>query len=53
MPVTLALDKENQDCFSVLPHFGHRRAYFAVYDGHGKDGNLCSRFVRDHVSKVI
>jgi serine/threonine protein phosphatase PrpC len=22
---------------------------FGVYDGHGKDGHLCARFVRDHV----
>ena len=50
--IDIALDKDNQDAFSVLPHFGHQRAFFGVYDGHGKDGHLCARFARDHVSKL-
>lgn len=28
-------------------------AYFAVYDGHGKTGHLCSWFVRDNLPKQI
>ena len=39
--VYIAPAKENQDC---------GRAFYGVYDGHGRDGHLCSRFVRDHVS---
>lgn len=43
--------KENQDSFNVIPEFGTSdHAFFAVYDGHGKDGHSCARFVRDTVS---
>lgn len=46
-----APNKDNQDAFSVLPNFGNdpNWRFFAVYDGHGKDGHLCARFARDHV----
>jgi hypothetical protein len=44
-----ALDKPNQDSYSVLPNFGDNMAYFAVYDGHGAEGHTCAWFVRDHV----
>jgi serine/threonine protein phosphatase PrpC len=44
-----ALDKPNQDSYSVLPNFGDNMAYFAVYDGHGAEGHTCAWFVRDQV----
>jgi hypothetical protein len=43
------LDKENQDSYSILPAMDCNLAFFAVYDGHGKEGHKCSRFVRDKV----
>ena len=42
--------KPNQDCYSITERFGSREsndAFFAVYDGHGRDGDLCSQFARD------
>ena len=49
----LAMDKENQDAFTVLPHLGKpggsEQAFFGVYDGHGRDGHQCARYVRDKV----
>ena len=43
--------KENQDAFTVLPQLTDTSeyAFFAVYDGHGKDGTECARFCRDNV----
>ena len=39
-------DKDNQDSLSFIPAFGNRpnQSFFAVYDGHGKDGHVVSRF---------
>jgi serine/threonine protein phosphatase PrpC/CRP-like cAMP-binding protein len=42
--------KPNQDSYSITERFGSRAsndAFFAVYDGHGRDGDLCSQFSRD------
>ena len=42
--------KPNQDAYSVTERFGTREsndAFFAVYDGHGRDGDLCAQFARD------
>lgn len=49
----LALDKDNQDAYILLPQFGadkESQAFFGVFDGHGKDGHYCARFARDNVS---
>lgn len=43
------LEKENQDSYSIIPAMDRNVAFFAVYDGHGKEGHKCSRFVRDKV----
>ncbi len=46
-------DKDNQDTYLISPSFGatsEQQAFFAVFDGHGKDGHHCARFARDHVS---
>jgi serine/threonine protein phosphatase PrpC len=47
-----ALSKDNQDCYTVIPAFQNLKdcSFFGVYDGHGKEGHLCARYVRDHVS---
>jgi serine/threonine protein phosphatase PrpC/CRP-like cAMP-binding protein len=45
-------DKENQDAYSITERFGGQAsndALFAVYDGHGKDGDLCAQFARDRM----
>ena len=41
--------KRNQDCLKVEEKFGgdKDRVMFAVFDGHGPEGDKCSRFVRD------
>eukprot|EP00980_Cylindrotheca_fusiformis_P007295 scaffold1525_cov142-Cylindrotheca_fusiformis.AAC.95 len=42
--------KPNQDAYSITERFGNREsndAFFAVYDGHGRDGDLCAQFARD------
>ena len=43
-----AIDKENQDTYSVNPSLNGdpNVHYFAVYDGHGRDGDKCSRYTR-------
>ncbi len=44
------LFKENQDSFVAIPEFGStERAFFGVFDGHGKYGHLCAKFVSDIV----
>jgi len=45
-------DKENQDAYTCQAEFGRsasggQRSFFAVFDGHGKDGHFCARFARD------
>ncbi len=49
-----APNKDNQDSYSVITNFGGAsdQAFFAVYDGHGKDGHLCARFARDQVINI-
>lgn len=44
------LHKPNQDAYSITERFGSREsndAFFAVYDGHGRHGDLCAQFARD------
>ena len=51
-----APDKENQDSFSAEPHLSSSLpdvALFGVYDGHGGEGHVCSRFVRTQVTNHI
>ena len=45
------LHKANQDSFVVHRAFGdvEGHIFFGVFDGHGKTGDLCSRFVRDRI----
>jgi hypothetical protein len=49
-------DKDNQDSCSVAPSLFEKNgtlptvAMFGVYDGHGAEGHLCSRFVSSQVS---
>jgi serine/threonine protein phosphatase PrpC/CRP-like cAMP-binding protein len=42
--------KPNQDAYSITERFGtfeSNDSFFAVYDGHGRDGDLCAQFGRD------
>lgn len=42
--------KPNQDAYSITERFGSKESndsFFAVYDGHGRDGDLCAQFARD------
>merc|ERR1712238_34442 len=48
--------KPNQDSYSVTECFGTSEsndAFFAVYDGHGRDGDLCSQFARDKMPEYL
>jgi serine/threonine protein phosphatase PrpC/serine/threonine protein kinase len=49
------LNKDNQDSYSSIPQFGDggNQSFFAVYDGHGKDGHLVSRYARDELPKEV
>jgi serine/threonine protein phosphatase PrpC/CRP-like cAMP-binding protein len=43
-----ALDKPNQDTYTVIPSFNgdDSKMYFGVFDGHGTTGDLCSLFAK-------
>ena len=46
----VAPSKDNQDAFAIDSSFGGpNQAFFGVFDGHGKEGHHCARFVRDNV----
>jgi serine/threonine protein phosphatase PrpC len=52
------LDKANQDAHSEHENFAKGEgvedcAMFGVYDGHGKTGDLCSRFTRDVLPPLL
>ena len=52
-------NKENQDCYCTFPEITlkgdskSKVAFFGVFDGHGKSGHHCSRFVRDELPKNL
>mmetsp|Transcript_2234 Transcript_2234/g.2529 ORF Transcript_2234/g.2529 Transcript_2234/m.2529 type:complete len:755 (-) Transcript_2234:120-2384(-) len=47
--------KANQDSYSITTNFTKNRndALFAVYDGHGRYGDKCAQFSRDHLPNLI
>ena len=47
--------KANQDAYSINVQFGRQEtdAHFAVYDGHGRDGDLCAQFARDQMPHFL
>jgi len=47
--------KANQDAYSISHNFGQQRtdALFAVYDGHGRDGDKCAQYARKHLPETI
>ncbi|KAL7444864.1 hypothetical protein ACHAXM_009689, partial [Skeletonema potamos] len=47
-------NKANQDSYSVTHNFigTDSDAFFGVYDGHGRDGDKCSQFVRDNLPSL-
>lgn len=48
--------KDNQDAYTIEPTFGDlddQQAFFAVYDGHGKDGHHCARFASDNLPQMV
>lgn len=48
-----ALAKPNQDSYSCIPQLSPNRAFFAVYDGHGRDGHDCAYYCRDHLHVIL
>eukprot|EP00939_MAST-03C_sp_MAST-3C-sp1_P000431 g431.t1 len=48
-------DKANQDNYNVCEKFCgvENRAFFGVFDGHGKDGDLASYYARDKLPKTL
>jgi len=49
------LNKANQDAFSVTHGIGGNEhdAFFGVYDGHGKEGDLCAKYVKDELPVTL
>ena len=48
--------KANQDAYSISERFGTKESndgFFAVYDGHGRDGDRCSQFARDKMPEYL
>lgn len=47
--------KPNQDAFSHTSNFASQvsDAFFAVYDGHGRDGEKCAQYSRDMLPTVL
>jgi len=48
-------DKPNQDSYSITQCLGGEEsdAMFAVYDGHGRHGDLCAQYARDSLPTLI
>lgn len=48
-------DKANQDSYVAIPSFDgdKNKALFMVFDGHGKTGDLCAHFCRDHLPGAV
>ena len=52
------LNKANQDSHKCFENFGKDEgvedcAFFGVFDGHGKTGDLCSQFARDNIPPML
>jgi serine/threonine protein phosphatase PrpC len=49
------LKKKNQDNVSICLNFANRDcdALFAVFDGHGKAGELCSKYATKHLPETL
>ena len=52
------LDKANQDAHAEYDEFGKAEgitdcAFFGVFDGHGKMGDKCAQFARDHIPRLL
>ena len=47
--------KPNQDSYSITTDFNNNPndALFSVYDGHGRYGDKCAQFARDHLPNLI
>lgn len=47
--------KPNQDALSITTNFASQKAdaFFAVYDGHGRDGEKCAQFARDMLPSIL
>lgn len=48
-------NKPNQDSYSITNNFNNNQsdALFSVYDGHGRYGDQCAQFSRDHLPNLI
>eukprot|EP00555_Chaetoceros_dichaeta_P013383 CAMPEP_0198253578 /NCGR_PEP_ID=MMETSP1447-20131203/3981_1 /TAXON_ID=420782 /ORGANISM="Chaetoceros dichaeta, Strain CCMP1751" /LENGTH=698 /DNA_ID=CAMNT_0043939309 /DNA_START=19 /DNA_END=2115 /DNA_ORIENTATION=+ len=48
-------DKPNQDSYSITNDIANEAsdAMFAVYDGHGRHGDLCAQYARDHLPTLV
>ena len=45
--------KQNQDCFTVIDTYLNmeNQMFLGVFDGHGPNGGLVSRYCREHLPK--
>ena len=53
--IHLDAHKPNQDSYAIQHNFAECKsdAWFGVFDGHGRDGDKCAHFVRDHLPKLL
>lgn len=53
--VTAARKKPNQDSYYCETHFAgdDQKAFFAVFDGHGQFGDVCSQFSAEQLPDSI
>ncbi|KDO32788.1 AGC protein kinase [Saprolegnia parasitica CBS 223.65] len=50
-----AIDKPNQDSFTIIPSFAGdpSKIFFGIFDGHGATGDLCSIFAKKEVPERL
>ncbi|GFH53660.1 protein kinase A [Chaetoceros tenuissimus] len=48
-------NKPNQDTYTIAEDFANERAdaFFAVFDGHGRDGDKCAQFAKKYISRTL
>ncbi len=53
--LSAARKKPNQDSYYCETHFAgnSQKAFFAVFDGHGQYGDVCSQFAADKVKQFV
>jgi serine/threonine protein phosphatase PrpC len=53
--ISLDVHKRNQDAFSITHDFAGQPgdSLFVIYDGHGKNGDVCAIWAKKHLPRLI